>query len=189
MADTPLASVSQLGAYIQQTLADDDPSALLMLEIASGMVRDFLDNMQLTYVGEDVVTLDPINGSFVLLPELPVGQVTLVEILTAGTWTTLDPSAYTVSRSLGMLAGLPGCGINWPTTPESWRVTYSHGYQTIPSGLVGIVVGVAARAYSSPAGVDSERIGGYQVKYAMEADGFTGLERKALARYRRPAVA
>jgi len=55
--------------------------------------------------------------------------------------------------------------------------------------IVGVVLGVAARAYSSPAGIDSERVGGYQVKYNMEAEGFTGIERKALARYINPRIA
>jgi hypothetical protein len=181
MSDTPLASVAQLAAYLQQPLVDTDPSALLMLTIASGMVRDYLQQ-GITAITGDVVQLDPING-YVLLPELPVSAVTLVETLDGGVWTVRPVTAYTVARRLGMIKSAPGNSIAWPTDPESWRVTYSHGYATVPDSLAGVALGVAARTYSTPAGAESERIGGYQVKYAMQADGFNPLEKAAMNRY------
>ena len=184
MNDTPLATVDQLAAYLQQPLAANDPSATLMLGIASSMVRDELQQ-DLDYVANDVAVLDPIDGAFLFLPQLPVADVTLVETWDPDllAWVTQDPTTYTVSTSLGAIAAIPGCGIVWPSTPGSWRVTYSHGFNPIPDGLVGVVLGVAARTYSTPAGAESERIGGYQVKYAMQADGFKPLERKILGRY------
>lgn len=195
MSETPLATVQQLASFMQLPLASDDPTATLMLQIASDMVRDYL-KQQLDAVQNDVVVLDPINAAYVVLPELPVADVTLLEILDTtqdpAVWTTVDPSQYTVSLNLGIIAGLPGCGVFWPPTPGSWRVTYSHGYgtgDTPPAGfpvlsnsLVGVVLGVAARAYSSPASIEQERIGGYQVKYAVEAAGFSALELVTLNR-------
>lgn len=192
-----LATVDQMAAFMQLTLTSSDPTATLYLEIASDMVRDKL-KQQLDAVAADVVMLDPINGGFVVLPELPVATVTLLEILdttqSPAVWTTVDPSLYTVSQRLGIIAGLPGCGVFWPSIPQSWRVTYSHGYgvgvnplpgfPVLPNSLVGVVLGVAARAYSSPASIESERIGGYQVKYAVEADGFSSLEMATLNSYR-----
>jgi len=187
MTDTPLATVDQLASFMQLPLASDDPTATLLLDIASGMVRDYL-KQQLDQATDDVVLLDPINGAYLMLPELPVASVSLVEYLDASVspavWTTADPSTYTVSARLGMIAGSPGCGIYWPSTPASWRVTYTHGYSPIPSSLVGVVLGVAARAYSSPAGIELERIGGYQVKYAVEAAGFSAIELITLNRYK-----
>lgn len=197
MSETPLATVQQLASFMQLSLASDDPTATLMLQIASDMVRDEL-KQDLDAVPNDVVVLDPINAAYVVLPELPVADVTLLEILdttqTPAVWTTVDPSLYTVSLRLGVIAGLPGCGVFWPPTPGSWRVTYSHGYgvgttplpgfPVLPNSLLGVVLGVAARAYSSPASIEQERIGGYQVKYAVEADGFSPLESKTLANYK-----
>lgn len=187
MTLSPLATVDQLASYLQQPLATNDPSATLMLEIASGMVRDELEQ-DLSFLAGDVVTLDPINGGFVFLPQMPVAQVSLVEYLdtsqTPAVWTTADPSLYTVSTRLGIIAALPDTDVIWPSIPNSWRVTYDHGYDTIPDGLVGVCLGVAARIYSTPAGAESERIGGYQVKYAMQADGFSPLEMVVLDRYR-----
>jgi len=189
MADTALATVNQLGAYLKQTFATDDPSAVLYLSIASGMVRDFLQQ-EITAVTDDVVLLDPIDGSFLLLPELPVTDVSLVETFDGTTWTTADPTTYTVSKRLGMIAGKPDVGVTWPTDPETWRVTYDHGYATVPDAIVGVTLGVAARAYATEPGVDLERVGGYQVKYAtVEADGFSPIELKALGRYMTPRVA
>ena len=192
MIDTPLATVDQLAAYLQQPLAANDPSATLMLGIASAMVRDELQQ-DLDYVADDVVLLDPINGAFLTLPQMPVTAVSMVEYwdlaLTVPGWTTADPSTYTVSKRLGMLSLLPDLGVLWPTTPESYRVTYSHGFNPIPNGLVGVCLGVAARTYSTPAGAESERIGGYQVKYAMQADGFNPLEKVVLDRYRQGRIA
>lgn len=182
-----LATGDQLGSFMQLPLTSADPTATLLLEIASDMVRDFL-KQQLDQVTADVVVLDPINGATVKLPELPVASVDLVEYLddtvTPPVWTTADPSTYTVARSTGIVAAKPWTGICWPDEPESWRVTYTHGFNPLPSSLLGVVLGVAARAYSSPAGIELERVGGYQVKYAVEAAGFSAIELITLNRYK-----
>jgi hypothetical protein len=189
MTTTALAAVEQLAAFMQLPLADDDATAILLLNIASGMVRRKL-KQQLDYVGDDAVTLDPINGTYVQLREFPIVAVSLVEMLDAATqqWVAADPSTYTVSRATGMIGALPGTGVYWPTTPESWRVTYTHGFEELPDDLLGVVLGVAARAYSSPAGIESERVGAYQVKYAVESSGFSGIEDGVLIDYRRPGI-
>jgi hypothetical protein len=192
MSDTPLATVDQLAAYMALPLVSTDPAALLYLSAASGTVRDYLQQ-ELTVVAGDVFLADPIDGAYVFLPEHPVTAVSLVELyddtVTPGVWSTADPSTYTVSKRLGIIAGKPGCGVQWPTDPETWRVTYNHGFATLPDSLLGVVLGVAARAYSSPASIETERIGGYQVKYAVEGEGFTAIEKKALNRYRWPRIA
>lgn len=183
-----LATPAQLGAYLQQTLSDSDPTALLMLDIASGMVRDYL-MLDLDYVANDVVTLDPINSAFVLLPQLPVANVTKLETFDGTSWTIMDSSSYSVSNAIGMLAGKPNLGIKWPSEPQTWRVTYSHGYADMPKTIVGVVLGVAARFYAAPAAVESERIGDYSVKYGTTADGFTPIEKIALNKYKNPRIA
>lgn len=177
-----LATVAQLRAFLNEgtTPVDADPAATLMLQIASGMVRDYLQQ-NITQVVDDVVLLDPING-YLLLPELPVTAVSLVETFDGTAWSTVDPSSYSVSKRLGMIGALPGFTL-WPVLPESWRVTYTHGYAVVPDSILGAVLGVAGRGYASPLSIDSERIGGYQVKYAMESDGFSAIEKVGLNRY------
>lgn len=185
---TPLATVAQLAATLQVTLAPDDPAALLQLATAAGKIRDYLQQ-DITAVAGDVVELDPLDGAYVELPQIPVTAVTLVETYSSdtGLWTTADPKTYTVSKRLGMIAAKPGLGVNWPTDPETWRVTYDHGFTTVPDSLQGVCAAVAARAYASPAGVDLERIGGYQAKYS--ADDFSKTEISTLSKYGRVNIA
>jgi hypothetical protein len=184
-----LATPAQLGELMQETIDLADASALLILDIASGMVRDHLQQ-QIDAVAADVALMDPIKGSVVILDELPVTAVTLVETFDGTVWTTADPTTYSVSKRTGIITVLPWTGVHWPYLPETWRVTYDHGFAVVPSSILGVVLGVAAREWSNPGEVvDSERIGGYQVKLHMEANGYTPLEEKALARYVNPRIA
>lgn len=195
MADAPLATVDQLSAYLQlpQSLSSTDASALLYLQIASGMVRDYLEQ-KITAVTAEVVLIGPAPGYgfSVFLPEMPVTNVSLVETLdntvTPAVWKTADPTTYTVNLATGVVAALPWTGVVWPSNPGSWRITYDHGFTAVPDGLMGVTVSVAARGYSAPAGIDLERVGGYQVKYAIDG-GFTDPEQKTLNRYIVPRVA
>ena len=191
MTDAPLATVDQLAAYLQQTFAATDPAALLVLQIASAVIRNYLQQ-ELSAVANDVIVLDPINGEQVFLPELPVTAVTLFETyddtVTPGVWSTMDPTLYTVSTRLGIVAAKPYT-ILWPTDPGTWRVTYSHGLAVIPDGVMAVCVSLAAKIYVTEDGIDSERIGGYQVKYQSDPDGLSPLQKKLIARYMDPRIA
>lgn len=189
MTDTPLATVDQLGAYLQQAFAPGDQSALLVLQIASSIIRDYLQQ-EITPVAGDVVVLDPINSEG-FLPELPVTAVTLFETYDrqTATWSTADPTTYGVSTRLGIVTAFGDAGIAWPADAATWRVTYDHGYATVPDGLMGVCVSLAARIYVTEDGIDLERIGGYQVKYQSDADGFSPLQMKVLGRYINPRMA
>lgn len=188
MAALAFALPEDLGLYLKQTLANDDATALLYLDAASDVVRDYLQQ-QIDYVADDVVTLDPEPDGTVFLPELPVVSVSKVEVLGADGWSVADPLTYTVSTRTGVISALPTYGTLWPRGAGSWRITYTHGFANVPGSLKAVALGVAARAFSSPAGVDSERIGGYQVKYAIESAGFSPIELAALNRYRVARVA
>lgn len=182
-----LASVAELGAYLKQPLAEDDVTAVMFLDAASDTVRDYLDQI-LDVVTDDVVVLDPPRGGVLFLPEMPVAAVSKVETLIRGVWTIVDPGSYVVSARTGSIAATLSAGVGrWWDAP--WRVTYTHGFVTVPSSLKGVVLGVAGRAYATEVGVDSERIGGYQVKYAVEKTGFSPLELATLNRYRVARVA
>lgn len=187
---TDLASVEELAAYSQQSIDPDDPAALFLLKVASGMIRTYL-GQTVTFVENDVEYVDPVNGSFATLSEMPVASVALVEVSHDGglTWTAVPPTAYKVSRRTGTISVRHGGGVRWPTDEESWRVTYSHGYEAVPPELAGVCCGLAARYYSTPVAVDMERIGQRQVKYNIEANGFSPLESLALDGVRLARVA
>ena len=189
-----LATPAQLGAILKETIDPADASALLILEIASGMVRDHLElnGYALDAVVADVVLTDPVagNGFTLFLEGLPVTAVTLVETFDGTAWTTADPTTYTVSKRLGIISALPWTGVTWPYLPETWRVTYDHGFAVLPSSILGVVLGVAARAWANPGDtVSAETFGPHLVKYSMESGGFSPIESKALAKYVNPRVA
>lgn len=191
MTDAPLATVDELAAYLQQTFSQSDTSAMLVLQIASAVIRDHLHS-KITAVTGDVVVIDPINGEYVFLPELPVSAVTLIEVLDdtvlPGVWSTVSPLFYSVSLAEGLVKAKPYTGQIWPTDPGTWRVTYSHGFAVVPDGLMAVCVSLAAKIYATEDGIDSERIGGYQVKYQSDPDGFSPIQKKILGRYIQPRV-
>jgi len=177
--------VDDLGKYMQQTIAADDPTAGFLLLVASGMIRAYL-GQTVSQVIDDVEYVDPVNGSFAALSQLPVTAVSLVEVTNDGgtTWTPVPATAYKVSRRRGTISTRWGNSVRWPSDEESWRVTYTHGFGSVPPEIIGVCCGLAARYYSTPVAVDMERIGQRQVKYAIEADGFSPLESIALAAFR-----
>lgn len=186
MAD--LATVDDLNSFSQLALSPADPSAAYLLKVASGMIRRYLEQ-DITQTVNDVELCDPV-GSVVFLRQLPVQSVSLVETSTDGvTWTTVDPANYTVSKRQGIVAAKPWTGVQWGADPESWRVTYSHGYATVPDEINGVCCSIAARFYSTPAGIDMERTGQRQVKYSLEAEGLDPMERLVLSAFRNPRIA
>jgi hypothetical protein len=187
MAD--LATVDDLNDFSQLALDPADSSAAFLLSVASGMIRRYLEQ-DITQVTGDVEYVDPVGGGYAFLKQLPVQSVSLVETSADGvTWATVPASNYTVSRRLGIVYAKPYTGEQWPNTPESWRVTYSHGYATVPDELKGVACSIAARFYSTPAGIDMERTGQRQVKYSLESAGFSGFESMVLASFRTPRLA
>lgn len=188
MAAGDLATVAQLSNYLQASpaLQPNDPTATQIITMVSGMIRSYLDQ-QITAVVGDVELCDP-HSRMVFLRELPVTAVTKVEVydVFSNTWKLADPTTYTVSLRRGTIKTNPimPLGFYWPTDDETWRVTYNHGYTTIPDDLTGVCCSVSARIYNIPIGIDAERIGGRQVKYALTADSFNPIEMGVLSRYK-----
>lgn len=91
----------------------------------------------------------------------------------------------TVARNLDTFACEP-----WPTAVRAVKVTYDHGYDTIPGDVVAVVCQVAGRAYGvtpQDSGFADERLGDYSSGVrAAAASGALGLllpERAVLDRY------
>lgn len=182
---TDLASVEELADFSQLPLDTDDATAGFLIKVASGMIRTYLGQI-VTLVEDDVEYVDPVNGFFASLEQLPVVSVSQVEVSSDGglTWAVAPPSSYKVSRRTGTIATRSGTVVRWPSDEESWRVTYTHGFESVPPELVGVCCGLAARYYSTPIAVDMERVGQRQVKYNIEAAGFSAMESMALSAFR-----
>ncbi len=170
MAD--FCTVSDIAAFLQITIADDNASVLRAIEEASETIRNYC-HQRIDEAEDDELTIDCYGGTKLFLPELPVTGVASVvedgETLTDGT-------DYKLGQH-GILYRLNG---NWKTGVQVITVTYTHGRSAIPDDVKAICVRAAARAYQAGLrmaamegvpGVQAQSIGDYSVQYAGEQGG------------------
>lgn len=171
---TTLVDISDLAAWLDRDVAAlNSAKAELFLDLASGLVRDAL-GQTIDYVQNDDVDLIGPGSSVILLPELPVWDVTLVEE-TRGTTTTelVEGRDYRLELGqdgrVGIIRRLPRPTAQW-CNRDPVRVIYSHGYRTLygsgavdelPATLKTIVLESVARGYGNPTGKKQETIGRY----------------------------
>lgn len=191
---TPAELAAALG--VSEGSLDADRTAWL-LALASDLVRDELDQ-RIDYVEDDVAVLFGSGTTVLLLPELPVVDVTAVRILAEGSSTNedleLDFELSDVEVRLelgadgrtGILRRLNGV---WPRR-RLIQVTYSHGYplgadpSVVPGSIRLAAARASARGYYTTDGIRQETIGRYSVTYAAEAGVIlTDVDKSGLARY------
>jgi len=163
-ASGAFATVADLATFLQRDLsAVDTATASLLLDLASAAIRDYT-GQTLSLVSNDVVTLDPPQGSRLFLPELPVASVASVVLngTTLTVATTANTSGYYVYPNEGYIQYGYGYGYGyrsgswggaWGWAPRSVVVTYSHGYATIPDAVKQATLILAAGEMGEP---DSE---------------------------------
>lgn len=198
---TPLIFVPDFAAFIRLPIDTIDVDAANeAIQGASDLVRDELGQV-IDFVADDVVQVESPGGKLVLLPEVPVVDVTLVrvrrpggdwEILTAGT----DYEAV-----LGRAAKIWRIGSSeWPRATGRGldgfiEVTNSHGYNTptangadaedLPSLLATVVKRVAARGYQNPEAVSQETTGrGNTTVYSNPGLYLSDGDKRDLERFR-----
>lgn len=161
----------------------NEDTALDALVGASALVRDET-GLTLDYIADDVWTTRPRGGLLLLLPQLPVIEVTLVEERrnpTVGYVTLTEDVDYEVDLFDGTLHRMNHHG--WPDSvfPRHAgglvRVTYSHGFAVegaydLPDGLPPlpetidtVVKRVAARGYENPEAVAQDTVGKVTTSY------------------------
>ncbi len=197
------ATVEQLGRFLNRVLTPDDyPAAQQSLDTASDAIRSLV-KQDLDAVTSTAVLLNPNpsgSATIVLPPPYPVNSVASVETLGTDlvTWTLLTYQQDWNWRTDGILTRIAVPSdvtnvpiVNWPTIPQSVRVTYQHGYASIPGGLISICLSSAARQFTNPTGIVQESLGGYMVRYAPNTHGidFTPAEERVLGYYREVSVA
>lgn len=180
----PLATSADLNAYLKTTVPTDQ--AELALRLASGVVRSWT-GQKISFVASDIMVLEG-GGPTIVLPQRPVivdddNPIGVVELAEYG-GTTLDATeGLTYTRFQDELRR--HCGTWSPRV----RVTYSHGYETVPDDVVAVVLDVAAKSLTNPAGLRSVSIDDYTRTYAVETLGGSVLSdsnKVKLASYRRP---
>lgn len=161
-----LAVAADLAALIQDTTYTT--AALSQaLTVASSEIRAYTG--QQFDATSDVVVVSPQSGGVVFLPQIPVQSVTQVEIFIPDPvtgiqgWAMVDPSYYR-SNSHGtvyLTQWLP----TWPNGWDTVRVTYSHGYSTIPDELRDLCLSLAARWLDNPYQDSATRAGAVSTDY------------------------
>lgn len=128
----------------------------------------------------DIAIIDPLPYRQGLLPSIPVTAVTTVQGLLPGTggmvWTTLTNYAWVGDTGLIYdTTGEPGVvssfGPSWPVLPGSLKVTYDHGYASVPKGLVNAAVRFAQQYLENPSLLIQREVGSFNERYAGNSGG------------------
>lgn len=177
-----LASAAELEARLGRELTDAETARVeALLEDASAMVRSYT-RQQFDLVEGDVQVLR-MQGGEIRLPQRPVTAVTRV-VAVGGNDNLPDvPIMDWVWDNLDLVrVGSGACVVNLPEAwwdddgyPGTYRVTYSHGYETVPADVVRVVCSMVLRTLTAPTmagGVTSETVGPYS--YRLDGPG-TGL--------------
>lgn len=141
----------------------DAPRIEALLADASSLAID-IAGLDILRVVDDVWTGEGNGSDLLQLPQVPVTSVLLVTIdgtaLAATAWRLL---------SHGQLRSLWGC---WSECSVI-EVTYTHGFDPIPSWIVGLVCSMVQRAVrpETVAGISQQATGGQSVAYVSNAAG------------------
>lgn len=186
----PLVTPDQLASRLHSTV--DPDSAALAVTNASGLVRG-VARQAFSFVTGDTVELEG-GGDVLTLPERPVvvdasNPLTVVEVGEYGDSDFIALENRDFARSGNELRrGYPAFYRTrsrlqgWPYNRYSglWalkvRVTYSHGYLTMPDEIAAVVLDVAQSLYSNPQGLRSFTTPEYSETYATELLGAATVE-------------
>jgi len=151
-------------------------------------------NRNFDLVTGDTVTISPYRGT-ALLPQFPVVNVSSVYGYLPSTsgagmaWTALTNYQWVASTGLMYdTTGLPGTqvsvGPSWPWLPGSLRVTYDHGFATVPQELTDVCVRLATQYLENPTMMVSRRVGDMEARFSGSSGGtVSALDRTILDRY------
>lgn len=154
----------------------DNASVTRALSWAQSEITSYC-NQTFDLVTGDTVFISPQRYRTAMLPQVPVANVSAVQALLPSTtgggmaWTTL--TNYRFVAETGILydtTGEPGStwnlGLSWPTLPNSLKVTYDHGYATIPQPLIDVGCRLTQAYLENPSSVMQRRTGDTEYRYA-----------------------
>ncbi len=193
----PFVSAQDLSDLLAQDVTAD-PRTVIALDSACQIVRSYLGQL-VNLVEDDEVRLDGSGQDALLLPELPVVEVTTVIESDGTTDTTLTEDEDYIVGGAGILWRV---GQNWCYGKRNITVTYSHGWsvveppfslsdpdlETVPTDIRRVALEVAARSFAAAAsgGLTSENIGDYAYTKSVQAaaGGLLDGEMRMLDAYR-----
>jgi hypothetical protein len=169
-----LATQLDLEQFLQADFQNDpDAVVALLLGFADAVVaaetgRDSFDEVS------ETVTLDGRGDRVLFLPEPPVTAVASVTedgtALVDGTdfWWTSDGQLHRGSPTSSW-------DLSWSPARRNVVVDYTHGYATIPDGLVKVAVGIAGRLFQASAAWANSEVGADGIR-RISLDGSDTVE-------------
>lgn len=199
MSASPLASTADLVARLGRPLTDVEAArADALLADASAKVRRYC-RQDFGKVIDDVVVVRGQDGEL-RLPQRPVLDVSKVIALGGNglpdvqlidwLWDHIDLIRL---GSGNAIINLPEVWWNEDGYPDTYQVTYSHGYDTPPDEVVSVVCAMVNRTLTNPTlagGIKSETIGHYNYQLDQAGGGLavsmTKDDKDSLKDFRRP---
>ncbi|MEU6710000.1 hypothetical protein ABZ897_00860 [Nonomuraea sp. NPDC046802] len=199
MSLPPLASTADLESHLGRSLAP--AAAELAIRRASGRVRSYT-RQQISFQADDTIEM-PGGDRILRVPQRPLvvdvaRPLTVIEVGEFGAPDMPLVEGVDFAR-LGneLTRGYPYhprtrlLGWPWNRSLGVWaptvRLTYSHGYITIPDDIVDVVLELATVNVTNVEGLRSESIDDYSRTYATETVGgakLTADHKEALRSYR-----
>jgi hypothetical protein len=176
----PFIDEEDLSTYLGRDVTAED-LAWSAAVAACNMIRNAADQ-SFALVEDEEVLIDGSGTDTILLPELPVSDVT--EVYDADD-ELLDPDEdYLVDKKRGALVRRSRTGV-WTEGRGNYVVTYSHGYSAVPEDLRVLAMTVAARLYDQGL-AKQESTGGHSITFASDDPvGLTRREKESVvAKYR-----
>ena len=178
MALPPLVSVNDVVSRLPSGITVDDARVVALIQDASASVRNF--TKQDFTINTTTLNIRP-QGYRIKLPKKPVLDVVSLQLKlpgsTAGVYTTVpgwywdgsDEVWLTDGSSIINLAEEVITALRWHT--PTCRVTWKHGYDEVPDGVVGVVCSMITRLITAPGlgGVISETVGEFSYRLSDTA--------------------
>jgi hypothetical protein len=171
----PFISRDDLGDYLRRDLLADD-QALIAVDAACQICRDIAEQT-FDLVSDETIKLSGSGTYAMLLPQLPVVSVDNVILDDE----TLEADQYFWDEE-GFLFRASHLDL-WSVGVHNLEVTYTHGYEEVPTSVRLVALALAARIYDQGI-VQQETIGGYVILYGESEGGLTKLEKRILERHR-----
>lgn len=162
----------------------DAPSVTQALSWAQSFIEDYCNRGAggFDLVKSDTVLIDPKPYSRAMLPHVPVVNVTSVQgwlpDQLSGTMSWQALANYSYDADTGRIwntTGLPGTstttGYSWPWLPQSLKVTYDHGYATIPQDLINCACRFAQQYLENPTLTLQRSVGQVNDRFAGNTGG------------------
>jgi hypothetical protein len=194
MSLPPLVSVNDVTARLPSGLSFDDSRIAMLIKDASAAVRRFAK--QDFTLNTSTTDVRPI-GYKLRLPQRPVVAIVSVQIKLPGsdTYSSIPSWYWDGSDELWLMDSSTVVNLAEEVidaftqqTPVC-RITYQHGYSTVPDDIVGVVCSMVTRLITAPGlgGVVSESVGEFSYRLSdAAAQGpmtLTQSEKDVLAAY------